>query len=47
LRRDKADLDEAVREVERAGGRVVERGEHAPGYPYAYLADPDGYVFEL
>jgi len=44
---DKADLDEAVREVEAAGGRLVERGEHAPGVPYAYVADPDGYLIEL
>jgi catechol 2,3-dioxygenase-like lactoylglutathione lyase family enzyme len=44
---DKADLDAAVREVEAAGGRLVERGEHAPGAPYAYVADPDGYMIEL
>jgi catechol 2,3-dioxygenase-like lactoylglutathione lyase family enzyme len=41
------DLDTAVKAVVRAGGRVVERGEHEPGTPYAYLADPDGNVFEL
>jgi predicted enzyme related to lactoylglutathione lyase len=40
-------LDEAVRVVERAGGSLVERGEHAPGVEYRYLADPDGNVFEL
>lgn len=45
--KDKANLDEAVRAVEEAGGRLVRRGEHAPGHPFAYLADPDGYVFEL
>jgi catechol 2,3-dioxygenase-like lactoylglutathione lyase family enzyme len=45
--KSKADLDEAVRAVEEAGGRLVRRGEHAPGHPFAYLADPDGYVFEL
>lgn len=44
---DKADLDSAVREVEAAGGRLIERGEHAPGAPYAYVADPDGYMIEL
>jgi predicted enzyme related to lactoylglutathione lyase len=41
------DLDAAVLAVERAGGRLVERGEHEPGRPYAYIADPDGNVIEL
>ena len=44
---NKSDLDVAVREVEAAGGRLIERGEHRPGEPFAYLADPDGYVIEL
>lgn len=44
---DKGDLDAAIREVEAAGGRLIERGEHRPGQPYAYVADPDGYVIEL
>ena len=41
------DIDAAVNEVIKAGGRLLERGEHAPGVPYAYVADPDGYVIEL
>ena len=44
---DGEDLDAAVREVQSAGGRLVERGEHAPGLAYAYVADPDGNVIEL
>lgn len=44
---DKSRLDEAIAEVERAGGRLLERGEHAPGVPFAYVADPDGYRIEL
>jgi catechol 2,3-dioxygenase-like lactoylglutathione lyase family enzyme len=44
---DKADLDRAVELVERWGGRLLRRGEHEPGYPFAYVADPDGYVIEL
>ena len=44
---DKTQLDEAVAAVMEAGGRVIERGEHAPGHPFAYVADPDGYVIEL
>jgi len=43
----KTDLDPAIKEVKKAGGRLLERGEHAPGVPYAYVADPDGYVIEL
>ncbi|MFQ5971395.1 MAG: VOC family protein [Alphaproteobacteria bacterium] len=44
---DKSDLDTAIREVEAAGGRLIERGEHKPGEPFAYVADPDGYIIEL
>ncbi len=35
-------LDDAVRDVERAGGSLLERGEHVPGVPFARIADPDG-----
>lgn len=41
------DLDAAITEVVEAGGRLVKRGEHAPGAPYAYVVDPDGYLIEL
>jgi catechol 2,3-dioxygenase-like lactoylglutathione lyase family enzyme len=51
---DGADIDEAIREVEAAGGRLLERGTRgtkADAYfgtdSYAYLADPDGYVIEI
>ena len=40
-------LDAAVEDVVRAGGRVVQRGEHAPGLPFAYVTDPDGNTLEL
>jgi catechol 2,3-dioxygenase-like lactoylglutathione lyase family enzyme len=40
-------IDEVVRRVEKAGGSLLERGEHAPGVPYAYVSDPDGYIIEL
>ncbi len=46
-RADDQDLDDAIRQVEAAGGKLVERGEHAPGSPYAYVSDPDGYRIEL
>jgi catechol 2,3-dioxygenase-like lactoylglutathione lyase family enzyme len=45
--KDPRRLDDAIREVVEAGGMLIERGEHAPGVSYAYVADPDGYVIEL
>lgn len=44
---DKGRLDDGVEQVERAGGKLLSRGEHAPGVDYAYFADPDGYVIEI
>ena len=44
---DASDLDAAIAEVEAAGGRLIRRGEHAPGAPFAYVEDPDGYLIEL
>ncbi|HWP45219.1 MAG TPA: VOC family protein [Blastocatellia bacterium] len=41
------DIDAAVEEVERAGGTLLRRGEFAPGYPFAYVKDPDGYEIEI
>jgi catechol 2,3-dioxygenase-like lactoylglutathione lyase family enzyme len=40
-------LDAAIRDVEAAGGRIIERSEHAPGVPFARMADPDGNVLEI
>jgi predicted enzyme related to lactoylglutathione lyase len=34
----------AIRDVEAAGGKILERGEHAPDVPFARVADPDGNV---
>ena len=44
---DGAGLDAAITEVEAAGGTLIKRGEHAPGVPFAYIRDPDGYLIEL
>ena len=44
---NKADLDAAIAGIECAGGKLLSRGEHAPGVAYAYVADLDGYVIEL
>ena len=44
---DPRQLDHAIEEVIAAGGTLLERGEHRPGSPYAYVTDPDGHVIEL
>lgn len=40
-------LDEAIGAVKKAGGKLLEKGEHAPDHPYAYVSDLDGYTIEL
>ena len=40
-------LEAAIKDVEAAGGTVIERAEHAPGVPFARIADPDGNVLEI
>jgi catechol 2,3-dioxygenase-like lactoylglutathione lyase family enzyme len=40
-------LDATITRVKAAGGRLLNRGEHAPGIHYAYVADPDGYAIEI
>jgi catechol 2,3-dioxygenase len=44
---DASELDAAIAEVEAAGGKLIRRGEHAPGVSFAYVEDPDGYVIEF
>lgn len=44
---DKSQMDRAIEEVVKAGGSFIERGEHAPGVSYAYVADPDGHIIEF
>jgi len=41
------DIDSAVEQAQAAGGRLLRRGEFAPGFPYAYIADPDGHEIEI
>lgn len=41
------DMEKAVQSVREAGGKIVERGEFTPGFPYAYVRDPDGYLIEI
>ncbi len=44
---DRGQLDDCIALVIAAGGALVDKGEHAPGVPYAYITDPDGYVIEI
>ena len=44
---DPADIDATVREVERAGGKILRHGEFVPGEPYLFATDPDGYEIEI
>lgn len=41
------DMDAALAAVAAAGGSVKSRGEFAPGLPYAFVLDPDGYEIEI
>jgi catechol 2,3-dioxygenase-like lactoylglutathione lyase family enzyme len=41
------DIDAVVAGALAAGGTLQRRGEFAPGLPFAYVADPDGYEIEL
>ena len=44
---DANELEDAIREVEAAGGRLIERATIAGGYPTAFVADPDGYRIQI
>ncbi|MGO9875948.1 MAG: VOC family protein [Acidimicrobiia bacterium] len=44
---DRGRLDHCIALVIASGGGLVDKGEHAPGVPYAYVTDPDGYVIEI
>ena len=41
------DMEAALRAVEAVGARILRQGEHAPGQPYLYIADPDGHEIEI
>ncbi|HEV2170344.1 MAG TPA: VOC family protein, partial [Candidatus Binatus sp.] len=44
---DTDDHDRVIKQVERAGGKLLSRGKHGGKFPFAYVSDPDGYVIEL
>jgi hypothetical protein len=39
--------DAAIDQICAAGGTLLTRDELAPGWPTAFLRDPDGYVFQI
>jgi catechol 2,3-dioxygenase len=41
------DIQKALKEVKSAGGKILRRGEFAPGFPFVYVSDPDGYEIEI
>jgi catechol-2,3-dioxygenase len=45
--KDAGQLDEAVAELERRGGKLVERTTLPLGIESAYLTDPDGYRVQI
>jgi catechol 2,3-dioxygenase-like lactoylglutathione lyase family enzyme len=42
-----ASMDEVVTQIERAGGKLRNRGHHGPKEPFAYFYDPDSYLIEI
>jgi catechol 2,3-dioxygenase-like lactoylglutathione lyase family enzyme len=44
---DPADIREAVRQARAAGATILREGEFSPGFPFVYIADPDGYTIEI
>lgn len=44
---DARDIDRAAKAIERAGGKIKNRGEFCPGEPYVFFTDPDGYEVEV
>jgi len=41
------DIDAAVDAIQEAGGSIDERGEFAPGFPFVFARDLDGYMVEV
>lgn len=42
-----SDIKLAVSEAKKAGAKILRQGEFAPGLPYLYIHDPDGYEIEI
>lgn len=47
FRAARGEFDAMVAQIQRAGGKLLRRGQHEEGELYAYFTDPDGYTIEL
>ena len=47
FRAAREEFDEMVEQIQRAGGKLLRRGQHSEREPFAYFSDPDGYTIEL
>jgi catechol 2,3-dioxygenase-like lactoylglutathione lyase family enzyme len=41
------DIEQALATARAAGAKILRTGEFAPGLPYLYVEDPDGYEIEI
>ena len=40
-------VENVIKTVEQAGGKIKDSGEFVPGEPYVFFYDPDGYEVEI
>lgn len=45
--KDPAHIEKALEVAKEAGADIVRTGTFAPGCPYLYIRDPDGYMIEI
>ncbi len=45
--KDPNDIHDAIIAAKSAGATILRHGEFAPGIPYMFIADPDGYEIEV
>ena len=45
--RNPEDIDNVLKKIKNAGGRIKDKGEFVPGSPYVFFEDPDGYEVEV
>jgi catechol 2,3-dioxygenase-like lactoylglutathione lyase family enzyme len=41
------DIENVIKKIKDAGGRIKDQGEFVPGSPYVFFEDPDGYEVEV
>ena len=45
--RDPNNIHDAIATAKAVGATILKQGEFAPGAPYLFIADPDGYEIEI